>query len=77
MEMDIIVSQWKLKLDDETKQKTIAGKYQVRMGGSVVSESGFNDGYGSTKISIPSKILAELEETDEKIKRAIVENFTK
>jgi len=75
MEMDIYVSSWKIKVG-ENKQKTIAGKYQIKMGGHVVSESEFNDGYNSTDITIPSEILAEAEKLDSKIKEAIVKNFT-
>jgi len=76
MEMEIVVSNWSMLIDEDSKQKTIGGKYQVKMSGNVVSESNFNTGYSSTKISIPASILAELEEVDEKIKDAIVKNFT-
>ena len=75
MEMEICVSQWKIKIDDK-KQKTIAGKYQVKLGTSVISESEFNDGYNSTNIVIPPEIMVEAEKLDGKIKEAIIKNFT-
>jgi len=75
MEMEICVSQWKIKIDDK-KQKTIAGKYQVKLGTSVISESEFNDGYNSTNIVIPPEIMIEAEKLDGKIKEAIIKNFT-
>jgi hypothetical protein len=74
MAMEIFVSQWKMILN-EKKQKTIGGKYQVRMGNTVVSESEFNEGYNSTDITIPAEILLEAEELDAKIKDAIIKNF--
>jgi len=75
MEMEICVSQWKIKIDDK-KQKTIAGKYQVKLGTSVISESEFNDGYNSTNIVIPPEIMVKAEKLDGKIKEAIIKNFT-
>ena len=75
MEMEICVSQWKIKIDDK-KQKTIAGKYQVKLGTSVISESEFNDGYNSTNIVISPEIMIEAEKLDGKIKEAIIKNFT-
>jgi hypothetical protein len=75
MEMEICVSQWKMRIGDN-KQKTIGGSYQVKMGGNVVSESQFNDGYNTTEISIPAEILVEAEKLDTKIKEAIIKNFT-
>ena len=75
MEMDIVVSSWKMLIGDN-KQKTIGGKYQVKMGGNVISESTFNDGYNSTDITIPAEILVEAEALDKKIKEAIIKNFT-
>jgi len=75
MEMEICISQWKIKIDDK-KQKTIAGKYQVKLGTSVISESEFNDGYNSTNIVIPPEIMVEAEKLDGKIKEAIIKNFT-
>jgi len=75
MEMEICVSEWKIKIDDK-KQKTIAGKYQVKLGPAVISESDFNDGYNSTDIAIPSEIMVEAEGLDNKIKEAIIKNFT-
>ena len=65
-----------LMLINDKKQKTIGGKYQVKMGNSVVSESEFNDGYNSTDIEIPAEILVEAEKLDAKIKEAIIKNFT-
>ena len=76
MEMEICVSEWKIKIDDK-KQKTIAGKYQVKLGSSVISESEFNDGYNSTTIAIPPEIMIEAEKLDSKIKQSIIDNFTK
>lgn len=75
MQMEIVVSEWKMVIDDK-KQKTIGGKYQVKIGTSVVSESTFNDGYNTTDINIPSEILVEIEKMDDKIKDAIIKNFT-
>jgi hypothetical protein len=75
MEMEICVSEWSVLIDDK-KQKTIGGKYQVRMNGNVISESQFNSGYGSTDIGIPAEILVEAEKLDEKVKDAIIKNFT-
>ena len=76
MNMEICVSEWKIKIDDK-KQKTIAGKYQVKLGSSVISESEFNDGYNSTTIAIPPEIMIEAEKLDSKIKQSIIDNFTK
>jgi len=76
MEMEICVSEWKIKIDDK-KQKTIAGKYQVKLGSSVISVSEFNDGYNSTTIAIPPEIMIEAEKIDSKIKQSIIDNFTK
>jgi len=75
MEIDICVSSWKVIIGDN-KQKTIGGKYQVKMGSHVVSETSFNDGYSSTKIVIPAELMVEAEKLDSKIKEAIVKNFT-
>jgi len=75
MGMEIYVSEWKMAIG-EKKQKTIGGKYQVKMGNQVVSESEFNGGYNTTDISIPSEILVEAEKLDVKIKEAIIKNFT-
>ena len=75
MEIDICVSSWKVIISDN-KQKTIGGKYQVKMGSHVVSETSFNDGYGSTEIVIPAELMVEAEKLDSKIKEAIVKNFT-
>jgi hypothetical protein len=75
MSMEIVVKEWKMLIDDK-KQKTIGGKYQVKMGNAVVAESEFNNGYNSTDISIPSEILVEAEKLDGKIREAIIKNFT-
>lgn len=75
MAMEIFVSMWGMVLN-EKKQKTIGGKYQVKMGNMVVSESEFNAGYNSTDIAIPADILVEAEALDAKIKEAIIKNFT-
>ena len=75
MEMEICVSEWKMRIGDN-KQKTIGGKYQIKMGSNVVSESEFNDGYNSTEIAIPAEILVEAEKLDEKIRESIIKNFT-
>ncbi len=75
MELEIIVSEWKMRIGSN-KQKTIGGKYQVRMGAVVVSESSFNDEYNSTDITIPASILDEVEKIDSKVKEAIIKNFT-
>ena len=75
MEMEICVSEWKMKIGDK-KQKTISGKYQVKVGSNVVSESAFNDGYNSTDITIPAEILVEAEKLDAKIRESIIKNFT-
>ena len=75
MEMEIVVSEWKIKIA-ENKQKTIAGKFQVKMGGQVVSESEFNDGYNNTSINIEAAILVEAEKLDGKIRESIIKNFT-
>ena len=76
MNMEICVSEWKIKTDDK-KQKTIAGKYQVKLGPAVISESEFNDGYNSTTIAIKPEIMVEAEKLDSKIKQSIIDNFTK
>ena len=60
----------------DNKQKTIGGKYQIKMGSNVVSESEFNDGYNSTEIAIPAEILVEAEKLDAKIRESIIKNFT-
>ena len=75
MAMEIFVSKWGVVLNDK-KQKTIGGKYQVKMGNTIVSESEFNEGYNSTDISIPAEILVEAEKLDAKIKEVIIKNFT-
>ena len=75
MAMEIFVSKWAMILN-EKKQKTIGGKYQVKMGNAVVSESEFNEGYNSTDITIPADILVEAEKLDARIKEAIIKNFT-
>jgi len=75
MEMEICVSEWKMRIGDN-KQKTIGGKYQIKMGSNVVSESEFNDGYNSTEIAIPAEILVEAEKLDAKIRESIIKNFT-
>ena len=75
MDMEICVSEWKIRLDDK-KQKTIGGKYQVKLGPAVISESDFNSGYNSTDIAIPPEIMLEAEALDIKIKEAIIKNFT-
>jgi len=75
MEMEIVVSEWKIKISDK-KQKTIAGKYQVKIGTAVISESEFNDGYNSTDIMIPAELIAKVEAIDTLVKDAIVKNFT-
>ena len=75
MEMQLEIKMWKVVLDDK-KNKTIGGTYQVKMNGHVVSESSFNDGYNSTDIGIPASIMVEVEKLDEKIKEAIVKNFS-
>ena len=74
MEMNIYVSEWKLVVT-EKNHKTIGGKYQVKMGKAVVSESKFNDGYNSTDINVPPELLVEAEKLDCKIKEAITQNF--
>ena len=75
MEMEICVSEWIMRIGDN-KQKTIGGKYQIKMGSNVVSESEFNDGYNSTEIAIPAEILVEAEKLDAKIRESIIKNFT-
>jgi len=76
MEMEIVVKEWKMTTGDK-KQKTIGGTYQVKIGTSVVSESGFNGGYNTTDISIPPDILVEVQKIDAKVRQAIIDNFTK
>jgi len=75
MEMEIVVSEWSMRLN-EKKQKTIGGKYQVKIGPSVISESEFNGGYLTTDITIPPDILADVEKIDDRVKEAIIKNFT-
>ena len=75
MDMEICVSKWSVLVNDR-KQKTIGGKYQVKMNGNVISESEFNEGYNSTEITIPAEILVEAESLDSKIREAIIKNFT-
>jgi hypothetical protein len=75
MEMDIVIKEWKM-ITKDTKQKTIGGTYQVKMGNTVVSESTFNDGYQTTDISIPADILAKVEAFDAELREAIIKNFT-
>lgn len=75
MEVKIVVTTWKV-IEKEDKNKTIGGTYEVRCGATKVSESNFNEGYNSTKISIPSTLMTEVEILDAKIKEQIVNNFT-
>ena len=75
MELAILVKEWKIKVKED-KSKTIAGKYAVICGPNEVAESTFNDGYGSTDIQIPANLLADAEVLDQKVKQAIMENFT-
>lgn len=75
MEMNIAVESWKVITTDK-KQKNIAGKYQIKLGSRVISESEFNDGYNSTDINIPAELLVEAEKLDSKIRQAIIDNFT-
>lgn len=74
MEMKIVVKEWKARTD-EKKQRTVGGKYEIRLGNQVVSTSDFNDGYNTTDISIPADILIDIDELDKKIKKAIIDNF--
>ena len=73
--MEITVSSWKI-VTKEDKSKTIGGTYQVKAGNMVVSETQFNDGYNATNINIPAELMVEAEKLDEKIRTAIVKNFT-
>jgi hypothetical protein len=75
MEVKIIVTKWKI-IEKDDKTKTIGGTYEVRCGATKVSESNFNEGYGSTNITIPPQLMIEVETLDQKIKEQIVTNFT-
>ena len=75
METSLVVSEWKMTLDDK-KQPTIAGKYQVKLGQKVISETVFNSGFNTTTIIIPPEILVEVTAISDKVKEAIINNFT-
>jgi hypothetical protein len=74
--LKIQVKDWKVITDDEKKTKTIGGTYVVMCGPTEVAKAQFNNGYGSTDIAIPAKVLAAIEELDDVVRGAIIENFT-
>ena len=76
METNIVTKDWKV-ITKSDKTKTIAGNYDVKVGGAVLATTAFNEGYGCTDISIPAELMVEAELLDAKIRQAIINNFTK
>ena len=75
METKIVIKNWSVRMKED-KSKTISGEYSVLCGAIEMATSKFNEEYGSVDIKIPAEILSEVEAIDEKIRTAIVNNFT-
>jgi hypothetical protein len=74
MKLRIDTASWKI-VTKEDKAKTIGGTYKITCGPNEVASSSFNDGYGSTDIPIPAKLMAKAEELDEEIREAVIKHF--
>ena len=74
--LKMVVKSWKVHKDGEEKGKTIGGVIDVMCGKEKVAGSGFNDGYNTTKIAIPPDLMSEVLALDEKIRLAIIDNYT-
>jgi hypothetical protein len=74
MEVTINVTDWGIV--EKNKQKTIGGSYEVKAGAVVVSKTDFNKGYSGTEIQIPASIMIEVEAIDDKVRQAIIDNFS-
>ena len=54
METKLLVKSWRIK-QEKGEVKTIAGEYEIRLGGEVLATTEFNQGYSGTKITIPGE----------------------
>lgn len=75
METEIIIKEWSVRTKED-KSKTISGVYSVLCGANELATSKFNSDYDSVDIKIPAGILSEIEAIDEKVRTAIIKNFT-
>lgn len=74
MEVQIVVSEWKL-VQEEKKQPIIRGKYDVRVGGQTIASQTFNENYVGVPITIPAELMAKVEALSAEIKDVIVKNY--
>jgi hypothetical protein len=74
MEVTVILSDWRV-VETDSKTKTIAGSFTVKCGNMQIAKESFNDQYSSQKIPFSAKLLAEIEEFDDKIKAELTNHF--
>lgn len=72
--MEIKVKSWKV-IEDEKKNKTVAGVYAVMNGPVEVAKQDFNEGYSNTPIAIPAELLVKIQKIDAEVCKAVEDNF--
>ncbi len=75
METKIVLKDWKV-IQEDGKQKIIAGAFNVMCGATLMATSEFNSRYNATTIAIPAELMAAAEKLDGEIKNAIENHFT-
>jgi len=74
MNVQVSLSEWKFKEVDGVRK--IVGSYKLKVGGQEIANQDFNDGYGNSTIIFPTILMVEVEALNDKIEKAIIENFT-
>jgi hypothetical protein len=72
--MNLKLKTWKV-MEDGKKNKTIVGSYSIMQGNQEIAKQEFNEGYSCVDIAIPAELLVEVQALDEKIQKAITDNF--
>jgi hypothetical protein len=72
--MKLKLKTWKI-IEDSKKGKVVAGSYSIMQGNQEMAKQEFNEGYSCVDIAFPAELLVEIQTLDEKIQKAITDNF--
>jgi len=73
MKVKLNLLEWKIKIKD-SGARVIAGKYEIKSGGTVLAKQHFNDGYGDVlPITFSTQLIVKMEELEKEIAKEIQE----
>ena len=69
MECSLVIKEWKVELDQETKKPKIAGTYGVMMGGKEIASEPFNvNSYSGKKLNFSPEVIAAADALDKSLR---------